>query len=237
LDAVTSSSDELQACLESSKRAECFGLQAIFSLEFVVYRFVLRENIALFQNVLKVETAENVRHTIQGMLLSVKRELAMLDSKEFGVQNGPWPPTVTHKCLENTVAGDTFRLQFGTSSTPYLALDPSPGLRIIDINDAYARVTMTRRAAVVGRPIFEVFPDNPDDPCADGVSNLYASLCAAADSRRPNAIPIQRYDIRDAGGRFVERHWRQLNTPMFDVEGRLNYVLHHAEDVTELRTA
>jgi hypothetical protein len=107
----------------------------------------------------------------------------------------------------------------------------------VDINDAYARATMTRRAAVVGRPIFEVFPDNPDDPCADGVSNLYASLCAAADSRRPNAMPIQRYDIRDAGGRFVERYWRQLNTPMFDFEGRLNYLLHHAEDVTELRIA
>ena len=200
-----------------------------------MYRFVLRENIALFQNVLKVETAENVRHTIQGMLLSVKRELAMLESREFGVQNGPWPLNVTHKCLASSVAGDAFRLHFGISSTPYLALDPSPGLRIIDVNDAYARVTMTRRAAVVGRPIFEVFPDNPDDPCADGVSNLYASLCAAADSRRPNAVPIQRYDIRDAGGRFVERYRRQLNTPMFDLEGRLNYLLHHAEDVTEFR--
>jgi hypothetical protein len=221
--------------LETLKWAECFGLQAIFSLEFVVYRFVLRENITLFQNVLKVETAENVRHTIHGMLLSVKRELAMLDSREFGVQNGPWPLTATHKCLENGAASDTFRTQFGTSSTPYLALDPGPGLRIIDINDTYARATMTERAAVVGRAIFEVFPDNPDDPRADGVSNLYASLRATADSRRPHAMPIQRYDIRDAGGRFVERYWRQLNTPMFDSEGRLDYLLHHAEDVTKFR--
>jgi len=223
--------------LESSKWAECLGLQAIFLLEFVVYRFVLRENIALFQNVLKVETAENVRQTIQGMLRSVKRELAMLESREFGVQNGPWPSTVARKCLENGAARDTLRVEFATSSTPYLALDPSPGLRIIDINDAYARATMTRRAAVLDRPIFEVFPDNPDDPCADGVSNLYASLCAAADSRRPDAMPIQRYDIRDTGGRFVERYWRQLNTPMFDLEGRLNYLLHRAEDVTEFRVA
>ena len=200
-----------------------------------MYRFVLRKNIALFQNVLKVETAENVRHTIQGMLFSVKRELAMLESREFGVQDGPLRLTMTHKCLKNGAPGDTFRIQFGTSSTAYLALDPGPGLRIIDINDAYARATMTRRAAVVDRPIFEVFPDNPDDPRADGVSNLYASLCAAADSRRPNAMPIQRYDIRDAGGRFVERYWRQLNTPVFDSEGHLNYLLHHAEDVTEFR--
>ena len=199
-----------------------------------MYRFVLRENIALFQNVLKVETAESVRHTIQGMLLSVRRELAMLDSKELGVQQGPWPLTMIHGSAENGANGEAFRLQFGSSAAPYLALDPGPGLHVIDINDAYAQATMTRRAAVVGRPIFEVFPDNPDDPRADGVSNLYASLRAAAESRQPNAMPIQRYDIRDADGRFVERYWRQLNTPVFDSEGRLDYLLLHTEDVTEL---
>ena len=199
-----------------------------------MYRFVLRENIALFQNVLKVETAESVRHRIQGMLLSVRRELAMLESKQFGVQDGPWSLTVTHRFPKGEAARDTFRIRFASSPTPYLALDPRPGLHIIDVNDAYAEATMTRRAAVVGRPLFEVFPDNPDDPCADGVSNLYASLRTAVDSRRPNSIPIQRYDIRDADGRFVERYWRQRNVPVFDVEGRLDYLLHHAEDVTEL---
>jgi len=127
---MASSSDELQACLEARNKQNVWS-PSDCSLEFVVYRFVLRENIALFQNVLKVETAENVRQTIQGMLRSVKRELAMLESREFGVQNGPWPLTMTHKCLENGAARDTFRVQFGSSSTPYLALDP-PGLRIID---------------------------------------------------------------------------------------------------------
>jgi PAS domain-containing protein len=200
-----------------------------------VYRFVLRENIALFQNVLKVETAESVRHTIQGMLLSVRRELAILESNEFGVQDGPWPLSMTHGLLENGATVHRFRIQFGSSQIPYLALDPRPGLHIIDINEAYAHATMTTRAMVVGRLLFDVFPDNPDDPLADGVSNLYASLRAAVDSRRPNTMPIQRYDIRDVDGRFVERHWRQFNTPVFDAEGRLNYLLHHVEDVTEPR--
>jgi PAS domain-containing protein len=207
-------------------------------LENIVYRFVLRENIARFQNVLKVETAESVRHTIEGMLRSVRRELAMLESKEFGVQDGPWPPSVTHRLLENGLlengaSGDTFRIQFGSSPIPYLALAPGPGLHIIDINDAYGHATLTRRAAVVGRPIFEVFPDNPDDPLSDGVSNLYASLRAAVDSRRSNTTPLQRYDIRDADGRFVERYWRQHNIPVFDSKGCLYYLLLRVEDVTK----
>jgi hypothetical protein len=198
-----------------------------------VYRFVLRENIARFQNVLKAETAESVRHTTEGLLRSIRRELAMPESKEFGAQDGPWPVSVTHRLLKNGASGDTFRIQFGTSPTRYLALAPGPGLHIIDINDAYGHGTLTRRAAVVGRPIFEVFPDNPDDPLADGVSKLYASLRAAVDSRRPNTMPVQRYDIRDADGRFVERHWRQLNAPVFDSKGRLYYLLHRVEEVTE----
>ena len=35
---------------------------------------------------------------------------------------------------------------------------------------------MTRREEVIGRPLFEVFPDNPEDPGATGVRNLRASL-------------------------------------------------------------
>jgi hypothetical protein len=70
----------------------------------------------------------------------------------------------------------------------YLALDPRPGLHIIDINHSYAHATMTTRTAAVDRPFFEVFPGNPDNPIADGVSNLYASLRAALDRRRPNTM-------------------------------------------------
>lgn len=33
---------------------------------------------------------------------------------------------------------------------------------------------MTRREDVIGRPLFEVFPDNPTDPAATGVRNLRA---------------------------------------------------------------
>lgn len=41
------------------------------------------------------------------------------------------------------------------------------------IHDAYLQATMTDRADIVGRRLFEVFPD---DPAADGVRNVRASL-------------------------------------------------------------
>jgi PAS domain-containing protein len=113
-----------------------------------------------------------------------------------------------------------------------MLLDPAPGLLIVDINDAYAQATLTRREEVVGRSLFEIFPDNPDDALADGVSNLYASLRTVVKTGQAHAMAIQRYDIRDPDGQFVERHWQPVNSPIHDRDGVLIFLLHHVEDVT-----
>jgi hypothetical protein len=49
---------------------------------------------------------------------------------------------------------------------------------------------MTSRHRLAGERLFDVFPDNPDDPPADGVSNLYASLRIAAETGQPHAMKI-----------------------------------------------
>lgn len=58
----------------------------------------------------------------------------------------------------------------------YLVLLPDPTYTIVAVSDAYLAATKTRRDEILGRALFAVFPDNPDDPAATGVSNLRASL-------------------------------------------------------------
>jgi PAS domain-containing protein len=116
----------------------------------------------------------------------------------------------------------------------YLVL--SPDLQIVGVSDAYLRATMTTREGIVGRPLFEVFPDNPDDPQATGVANLTASLRRATTTKRPDAMAIQKYDVRRPaaeGGAFEERYWRPLNTPVLDDGGEVAYIVHSVDDVTE----
>jgi signal transduction histidine kinase len=116
----------------------------------------------------------------------------------------------------------------------YLILDPD--LRIVAVTDAYLAATMTRRADIVGRGIFEVFPDNPDDPAAAGVANLRASLERVLRERVADVMPVQKYDIRrppDEGGGFEERFWSPRNSPVLAQDGSLLYILHRVEDVTE----
>lgn len=116
----------------------------------------------------------------------------------------------------------------------YLVLDP--GLVIVALSDAYAAATMTRRADIVGRGVFEVFPDNPDDVAAAGVNNLRASLQRVLATARPDAMPVQKYDIRrpeEGGGGFEERFWSPRNSPVLDASGRVRYIIHKVDDVTE----
>jgi PAS domain S-box-containing protein len=123
---------------------------------------------------------------------------------------------------------------FDAAPGNYLLLDSS--FTIVGVNDAYLAATMTVREAILGRGLFEVFPDNPDDPAADGVRNLRASLERVLASKRPDRMPIQKYDIRRPeaeGGGFEERHWSPLNTPVLGPGGEVRYIIHWVEDVTE----
>src|SRR5262245_3562212 len=95
---------------------------------------------------------------------------------------------------------------------------------------------MTKREDIVGRGLFDVFPDNPDDPAATGVSNLKASLQRVLQFKRPDAMAVQKYDIRkpdSEGGGFEERFWSPRNSPVFDADGRIAYIVHCVDDVTE----
>src|SRR5688572_1235849 len=100
-------------------------------------------------------------------------------------------------------------------SVPGLYLVLTPDLTIVSVSNAYLAATMTQRAAILGRGIFDVFPDNPSDPNATGVTNLSASLQRVLESGMADTMPLQKYDIlrpEEAGGGFEERFWSPLNT-------------------------
>jgi len=127
-----------------------------------------------------------------------------------------------------------FRSLFESAPGCYLVLDPE--LVIVAVSDAYLHATMTRREDILGRGLFEVFPDNPDDPDATGVGNLRASLDRVRHGRVSDTMAVQKYDIRRPeadGGGFEIRYWSPLNTPVLRADGDLAYIIHRVEDVTE----
>ncbi len=129
-----------------------------------------------------------------------------------------------------------YRSLFEAGPGLFLVLDPR--LTILAVSDGYCRATGTEREKMLGRGIFDVFPDDPSDPGAAGTAKLRASLDRVVASRCPDRMADQDHaaPLPDAkGGGPEERCWSPLNLPVLDRQGALAWIVHRVEDVTDLR--
>jgi signal transduction histidine kinase len=127
-----------------------------------------------------------------------------------------------------------FRSLFESAPNSYLVL--TPDLRIVAVSDSYLRATMTERKDILGRGIFDVFPDNPEDSEATGERNLRISLNRVLRNKVADTMAVQKYDIRkpeSEGGAFEERYWSPVNSPVLGADGEVVYIVHRVEDVTD----
>ena len=125
---------------------------------------------------------------------------------------------------------------FEAAPNPYLLLRAdAPRFTIAGVNEAYLAATGTERSAILGRGLFEVFPDNPHDAGATGVSDLRASLDRVLRDGAADGMGVQKYDIplRDGSSRFDVKYWSPVNTPARRANGEIDYIIHRVEDVTE----
>jgi len=118
-------------------------------------------------------------------------------------------------------------------SLPGLYLVLKPDLKIVAVSDAYLKATMTTRETIIGRNLFDVFPDNPNDPGATGPANLRTSLQQVLQTGQQDTMAIQKYDVRRPDGIFEERYWSPINSPVFGMDRKIEYIIHRVEDVTE----
>lgn len=117
-----------------------------------------------------------------------------------------------------------------------LVLRPEFPFVILAASDAYLNATHTTRETIVGRPLFEVFPDNPEDPQARGAKSLRASLERVIETKFQDSMAVLQYDIRKAerdGSGFETRFWSPVNAPVFGPEGNILYITHRVEDVSD----
>ncbi len=127
-----------------------------------------------------------------------------------------------------------FARLFQSSPAPFLVLKPdAPRFTIAEVNDAYLAATMRTRDDVVGRGVFEAYPDNPDDATVAGVRTLRASLEHVLRSKQSDTLPGLKYDVARPDGTFEERWWSPVNAPVFDENGEVEAIIHNANDVTE----
>jgi len=115
--------------------------------------------------------------------------------------------------------------------TPIIGFVVDEHMRIVAMTDRCLTAASLSRKDVIGSDVFETFPDNPDDPTADGSQVLRSSLERAFATGEPEVLPRQRYDARaEPGGPFEERYWLPENVPVKGPEGNVAYVIHTVVD-------
>lgn len=124
---------------------------------------------------------------------------------------------------------------FAAVATPSVILDTK--LIIRGANPAFLTAVGRAWDDISGQPVFTAFPDNPDDPDADGVASVEACLQHVLSGKGAECLPLQRYDIAlpDAPAHFVERYWSVVGSPVPDAGGDPAGVLVQAQDVTAFR--
>ncbi|MEV5413073.1 PAS domain-containing sensor histidine kinase [Thermopolyspora sp. NPDC052614] len=128
-----------------------------------------------------------------------------------------------------------FEAVFNCLAAPFAIL--SPDLLIMEVNEAYLRATGRTREEVIGRPVFDSFPANPDaggDPDAPGVGALRLSLERVLSTGEADTMPLVRGRVvrRDRADDREERYWNLVNTPILTPDGKVRYIVHRSEDVT-----
>jgi PAS domain-containing protein len=157
-------------------------------------RFILRQNVARFRSLLELKVGEQERCKLRVMLASARRELAVREAALSGIHlDGARLARAPLAAGRNPAARHLFQRLLEDPSHAYLVLDAGPGLQIVDVNDAFARSALVESSRVAGQPFFDVFPDNPADRQADGVSNVYAALQSAWQSGALIADPGRGY--------------------------------------------
>jgi PAS domain S-box-containing protein len=126
-----------------------------------------------------------------------------------------------------------YKRLFKSSPGKVLVLRPG-SFEIVAATDEYLRATLTEENDIVGKTLFEVFPDDPEDPQADGASSLSASLARVQSLKAPDVMGVQRYPVRLPDGTFEERFWSPVNSPILDEAGDVEFIMHRVEDLTAI---
>lgn len=111
----------------------------------------------------------------------------------------------------------------------------TPGLHYADVNDAYLHLAGRRMTDIVGRYIFDVFPDSPQRAdTVNGPTTLGASLQHVLATAERDSLAVQRYDVElpDRPGTYEERYWSTINTPILNEAGEVVLIAHRVEEVT-----
>lgn len=121
---------------------------------------------------------------------------------------------------------------FDLAPNAYMVLDEE--LRYVAANQAYLAVTSSSLGELLGRRVFELFPNDPSDPNNASRQLLQRSLEKVLATGVRDEIAFIPYRVPTPTDHEAMRYWSATHSPLVDEHGKVRFVLQHTVDVTAL---
>jgi PAS domain S-box-containing protein len=125
---------------------------------------------------------------------------------------------------------------FKKSSSGYLILYPdAPHFTIAGANDAFLQVTNTTNTHIIGKGVFEAFPENQNSAGIKRKEIVQNSLEHTLLLKEPHIIRQHRYDLFfNDSGKFMMRFWNFDTFPLLDENNEVRFIVQNRTDVTDM---
>lgn len=117
-----------------------------------------------------------------------------------------------------------FETIFGAWSLPIVIFDQN--LNITYCNMAYEAVTQKKLSEMLGKYVFDVFPDNEDR-----VEFVRQKFLEALTGQSTSLDEVQ-FSLTDKTGKTTQRVWQATQEPFFNEAGDITHIIQRADDVT-----
>jgi PAS domain S-box-containing protein len=108
-----------------------------------------------------------------------------------------------------------------------------PHFTILEENQAHAAIAMVNRDEVIGKPVFDVFPDLSEEYKKTGVSEFMESIRKVIRTKKIDIMSNLKYDLANKQGNYTQKVWNLIHYPIFDDDNNVIAVCQATEDITE----
>lgn len=116
----------------------------------------------------------------------------------------------------------------------YFIIEPQPPYTFLAVNEAYSTMVNKPIDKIVGRPLFDVFPDLSDRAIKTGKGDLEISFERCVQTKQPDVMDIIRYDIPNPDDEFEVHYWQVTHSPILNDKNTVVAILQSPHDVTEM---
>ncbi len=127
-----------------------------------------------------------------------------------------------------------YKSLFQTLPERYVVLKAdAPVFTMIAASEPYFQVTGKTSEEIIGKGMFEVFPDTSERALKTGKGELQESFEKVLKFKQPDSTGIIRYDIADESGDLQVRYWQATHYPYIE-NGECTAIVQSTADVTDL---